>query len=42
MIMYIMGGAAGLFILILMFYMSLRKKMQKSDYKKIQKLEQKM
>lgn len=40
-IVYIMmGGSAGLFVLIVLAYYILSKKMQKSEYKKIQKLQQ--
>lgn len=40
-IIYIMmGGSAGLFVLIILAYYILSKKMQKSEYKKIQKLQQ--
>ena len=39
-IFYIMGAAAGGFILILLIYLILAKKMNKSEYKKIQKLQQ--
>lgn len=40
-IIYIMmGGSAGLFVLIVLAYYILSKKMQKSEYKKIQKLQQ--
>lgn len=35
-----MGGSAGLFVLILIAYIMLSKKMQKSEYKKIQELQQ--
>jgi hypothetical protein len=35
-----MGGSAGLFVLIILAYYLLSKKMQKSEYKKIQKLQQ--
>ena len=35
-----MGGSAGLFVLIILAYYILSKKMQKSEYKKIQKLQQ--
>ena len=34
MIFYIMGGSAGLFVLIVLMYFILSKKMQKSDYQK--------
>ena len=40
LIFYIMGGAAGIFILIILIYVSLSKKMQKSEYKRIQELQQ--
>ena len=40
MIYYIMGGAAGLFVLIVLAYYILSKKMQKSEYKQIRKLQQ--
>ena len=40
MIYYIMGGAAGLFVLIVLAYYILSKKMQKSEYKKIQRLQE--
>lgn len=39
-IFYIMGGTVGLFVIILLVYLSLRKRMQKSEYRKIQKLQQ--
>ncbi len=39
-IFYIMGGSALAFILIVIGYVILSKKMQKSEYKKIQKLQQ--
>ena len=39
-IYYIMGGAAGLFVLIILAYVILSKKMQKSEYKKIQRLQE--
>lgn len=39
MLYYIMGGAAGAFVLIVLAYYILSKKMQKSEYKKIQKLQ---
>ena len=35
-----MGGAAGLFVLIILAYVILSKKMQKSEYKKIQRLQE--
>ena len=35
-----MGGSAGAFVLILIAYVMLSKKMQKSEYKKIQELQQ--
>ena len=37
---YIMGGALGAFVIIIVAYFILAKKMQKSEYKKIQKLQQ--
>ena len=40
MIFYIMGGSAGLFVLIVLMYFILSKKMQKSEYKRIQQLQQ--
>lgn len=40
MIFYIMGGATGLFLIIILIYFTLSKKMQKSEYKKIQKLQE--
>ena len=40
MIYYIMGGAAGLFVLIVLAYYILSKKMQKSEYKRIQRLQE--
>ena len=39
-IYYIMGGVAGLFVLIILAYVILSKKMQKSEYKKIQRLQE--
>ena len=39
-IYYIMGGTAGLFVLIILAYVILSKKMQKSEYKKIQRLQE--
>ena len=39
-IYYIMGGAGGAFVLIILFYYILSKKMQTSEYKRIQKLQQ--
>ena len=39
-IYYIRGGSAGAFVLILIIYLVLSKKMQKSEYKRIQKLQQ--
>ena len=39
-IYYIMGGAAGAFVLIVLLYYVLSKKMQTSEYKRIQKLQQ--
>ena len=35
-----MGGSAGLFVIIVLIYLALSKKMQKSEYKKIQQLQQ--
>ena len=40
LIFYIMGGAGGAFVLILIAYFVISKKMQKSEYKKIQRLQQ--
>ncbi len=40
MIYYIMGGAAGAFVLIVLIYYILSKKMQTSEYKRIQNLQQ--
>ena len=40
LLMYIMGGALGAFVLIIVAYVMLYKKMGKSEYKKIQKLQQ--
>lgn len=40
LLMYIMGGALGAFVLIIVAYVMLSKKMGKSEYKKIQKLQQ--
>ena len=39
-IYYIMGGAAGAFVLIVIIYYILSKKMQTSEYRRIQKLQQ--
>ena len=39
-IYYIMGGAAGAFVIIVLLYYILSKKMQTSEYKRIQKLQQ--
>ena len=39
-IFYLMGGSAGLFVIIVLIYLALSKKMQKSEYKKIQQLQQ--
>ena len=39
-IYYIMGGAAGAFVIIILLYYVLSKKMQTSEYKKIQRLQQ--
>ena len=40
MLFYIMGGAALAFVIIVIGYVILSKKMQKSDYKRIQALQQ--
>ena len=40
LIFYFMGGSATLFLIIVIAYIILSKKMQKSEYKKIQKLQQ--
>ncbi|MCI8470928.1 MAG: hypothetical protein HFJ35_05640 [Clostridia bacterium] len=40
LIFYFMGGSATLFVIIVIAYIILSKKMQKSEYKKIQKLQQ--
>ena len=40
LIMYIMAGSAGLFIMIVIAYYMLRKRMQGSEYKKIMELQQ--
>ena len=40
MILYIMGGAAGALVVIVLIYFILSKKMQGSEYKKIQRLQQ--
>lgn len=40
LIYYVMGGAAATFVVIIFIYLMLSKKMQKSEYKKIQKLQQ--
>ena len=40
MIYYIMGGSAAAFVLIIIIYVILSKKMQKSEYKQIQRLQQ--
>ena len=40
LIMYIMGGALIAFVFIIIAYVILSKKMQKSEYKRIQKLQQ--
>ena len=40
MIYYIMGGAAAAFVLIIIAYVILSKKMQKSEYKQIQRLQE--
>ena len=39
-IYYIMGGAGAAFVIIILIYVILSKKMQKSEYKKIQRLQQ--
>lgn len=39
-IFYLMGGSAGLFVIIVLAYFILSKKMQKSEYKRIQQLQQ--
>ena len=39
-LLYIMGGAIAAFVVIIVIYFILSKKMQKSEYKKIQKLQQ--
>ena len=39
MIMYLMGGVAAAFVLIVIIYFVLSKKMQKSEYKRIQQLQ---
>ena len=39
-IYYIMGGTAGLFVLIILAYYILSKKMQKSEYRRIQRLQE--
>ena len=39
-IYYIMGGAVGLFVLVVLAYYILSKKMQKSEYKRIQRLQE--
>ena len=40
MLFYIMGGALGAFVVILIAYVILSKKMQKSEYRRIQQLQQ--
>ena len=40
LIYYIMGGAAGAFVLIVLAYFIISKKMQKSEYKRIQRLQE--
>ena len=40
MIFYIMGGSAAAFVVIIIAYVMISKKMQKSEYKKIQELQQ--
>ena len=39
-IYYIMGGAVGLFVVVVLAYYIISKKMQKSEYKKIQRLQE--
>ena len=39
-LLYIMGGAVGVLAIIILIYYILSKKMQKSEYKKIQRLQQ--
>ena len=39
MIFYIMGGSAALFVIIVLAYFAISKKMQKSEYKRIQQLQ---
>ena len=39
-IFYLMGGCAGLFVILILAYYILSKKMQKSEYKRIQQLQQ--
>ena len=39
-IFYVMGGAAGAFVIIILLYYILSKKMQTSEYKRIQRLQQ--
>ena len=40
MIYYVMGGTVVAFVIIIIAYVILSKKMQKSEYKRIQKLQQ--
>ena len=40
MIFYLMGGAGGALVIIVIIYFILSKKMQKSEYKQIQRLQQ--
>ncbi len=40
MLLYLMGGTAGAFVLIILIYFMISKKMQKSEYKRIQELQQ--
>ncbi len=40
MIIYLMGGSAGAFVIIILIYYVLSKKMQTSEYKRIQQLQQ--
>ena len=37
MLLYIMGGTAGAFVIIVLIYYILSKKMQKSEYKRTKK-----
>ena len=40
LLLYVMGGTMAAFVLVVIFYIILSKKMQKSDYRQIQKLQQ--